>query len=254
MPALRGCAALLTAALLASCSDGAEPGAERTPAGPAAGESSTTVAASPPATPPGPSPKRSRPSKSDHLTPSVTESGPLPRSTFPEPRTLGARWSYAVDPGDAGEGSRGSGTPALERDPAQVTLASVPTGCPHAHRLPRPGHAVEVDYTRARTKVIAIRARFSGPGKASEFFDRRAATISGCRGRSGGQGIGTLVDVVHRPSRGVLLSDRTPRSDPWTELAVLDGAAVVLLAAPGRVDEPPLNQGDVGSLVEAFRR
>lgn len=188
------------------------------------------------------------------LTTPAPKSGPLSRSTFPHPRTLGARWSYAVDPGDAEEGYLGNGTPALERNPAEVTLASVPMGCPRPHRLPRPAHALEVDYTRAHAKVIAIRVRFAGRQEAGQFFDQRAATLTGCRGRTGGPAIGTLVDVVSRPAEGVLLSDRTPRSDPWTELAVLDGPAVVLLAAAGRVDEPPLTEGDVGGLVEAFRR
>lgn len=252
MPALRGCTALLTAVLLVSCSDADEPDAGRTPVEPTVTDSTTTSAASS-ATPRSPSSKPSRAPKPGDLATPATKSGPLSRSTFPHPRSLGARWSYAVDPGNAEEGYLGNGTPALERDPAEVTLSSVPMGCPRPHRLPRPSHALEVDYTRAHTKVIAIRARFSGPGEASEFFDRRAATITGCRGRSGGQAIGTLVDTVSRPSQGVLLSDRTPRSDPWTELAVLDGPAVVLLAAQGRVDEPPLNEGDVGSLVAAFR-
>jgi hypothetical protein len=187
------------------------------------------------------------------MTTPATRSGPLSQSTFPRPRSLGARWSYAVDPGDAEEGYLGNGTPSLERDPSEVALASVPMGCPRPHRLPAPGHALEVDYTRAHTKVIAIRARFAGPGEASRFFDRRAATIAHCQGHSGGSAIGTLVETVSRPSPGVLLSDRTPRSDPWTELAVLDGPAVVLLAAPGRVEEPPLTAGDVGPLVKAFR-
>lgn len=36
-----------------------------------------------------------------------------------------------------------------------------------------------------------------------------------------------------RPAPDALTSSRTPGSDPWQELAVLDGASVVLLAAQG---------------------
>jgi hypothetical protein len=253
--ALRGGTALLSAAILVSCSGADAPSAEGTPTtSPATGTAGTTAASAPESAKAKPSKKRSRNPEPGDLTTPASRSGPLSRSAFPHPRSLGARWSYAVDPGNAEEGYLGNGTPALERNPAEITLASVPMGCPRPHRLPRPAHALEVDYTRAQAKVIAIRARFADRSEAGEFFDRRAATISACRGRSGGRAIGTLVDSVSRPSQGVLLSDRTPRSDPWTELAVLDGPAVVLLAAPGRVEEPPLNQGDVGALVEAFRR
>jgi hypothetical protein len=254
-PALRAGTALLGALLVASCTSATEPRAELAPGTPTAtgsptagpGAASRTVSESPRA-------KRSSPPVPGDLATPATRSGPLSQSTFPRPRSLGAHWSYAVDPGDAEEGYLGNGTPSLERNPAEVALASVPMGCPRPQRLPAPGHALEVDYTRARMKVIAIRARFAGPGEARRFFDRRAATIANCQGRSGGAAIGTLVDSVSRPSPGVLLSDRTPRSDPWTELAVLDGPAVVLLAAPGRVEEPPITAGDVGALVEAFRR
>jgi hypothetical protein len=254
-PALRAGTALLGALLVASCTSATDPRAGLAPGEPSATSSAATgsAAVASGTVTQSAHAKRSRPPKPGDLATPATRSGPLSQSTFPRPRSLGARWSYAVDPGDAEEGYLGNGTPSLERNPAEVALASVPMGCPRPHRLPAPGHALEVDYTRAHTKVIAIRARFAGPGEASRFFDRRAATIARCQGRSGGSAIGTLVESVSRPSPGVLLSDRTPRSDPWTELAVLDGPAVVLLAAPGRVEEPPLTPDDIGSLVEAFR-
>ncbi|MGN6576893.1 MAG: hypothetical protein ACTHKG_14530, partial [Nocardioides sp.] len=213
--ALRVGTALLSAVLLPSCSGPTAPSAEPSPT--ASTAIAPTTAASPStSTEASPAKKRSRAPEPGDLATPATRSGPLSRSTFPHPRSLGARWAYAVDPGDAEEGYLGNGTPALERDPAEVTLASVPMGCPRPHRLPRPAHALEVDYTRSHTKVIAIRARFDGAGEAGRFFDQRANTISACRGRSGGPAIGTLVDSVSRPSDGVLLSDRTPRSDPWT--------------------------------------
>lgn len=184
----------------------------------------------------------------------AASSGPLSRTSFPRPRALGERWAYAVDPGDVEEGYLGNGTPTLERDPAEVTLASVPMGCPRPHRLPRPEHALEVDYTFGDVKVIAIRASFADRITAADFFDHRAADIEACIDRSGGRAVGTLVETFHRPAEGVLLSDRTPRSNPWTELAILDGGDVVLVAAHSRAAEPPLAPERLGALVEEFRR
>ncbi|MEO5710838.1 MAG: hypothetical protein ABIQ59_13570 [Nocardioidaceae bacterium] len=47
------------------------------------------------------------------------------------------------------------------------------------------------------------------------------------------------------------MSDRTPKSDPWSELAVLDRDTVVLLAVQGR---DALSPDQSRRLVEAFRR
>jgi hypothetical protein len=51
----------------------------------------------------------------------------------------------------------------------------------------------------------------------------------------------------------VLVNGRTQRSDPWTELAVLDGDAVVLVAARSRIDDPPIDPGSARSLARSFR-
>ena len=55
---------------------------------------------------------------------------------------------------------------------------------------------------------------------------------------------------IGRPAAGALVSDRTPRSDPWRELAVLDGDTVVLLAVQGRA---PLTDPQTRRLVRLFR-
>jgi hypothetical protein len=184
----------------------------------------------------------------------ATRAGSLSRRAFPRPRELGARWSYAVDPGDAEEGYLGNGTPALERDPREIVQLAVPFGCPRPNPMPRPAHALEVDYTAGDVKVIAIRGEFPDAAAAEEFFTGRAGNLDRCRGRSGGQAIGTFVSQVERPGAGVLLSDRTPGSDPWTELAVLDGDQVVLVAARTTIDRLPMTRAGVRRLATLFRR
>lgn len=196
---------------------------------------------------------KSRAPRPGEMRTPARSSGPLDRESFPRPRELGPQWSYSVDPGDAEEGYLGNGTPALERDPAEVALASVPMGCPRPHAVPTPSHALEVDYDYRRTKVIALRASFDDAEVAARFFSNRAENIAGCVDRGGGRGLGTLVSVLHRGGPGVVLSDRTPRSDPWTELALLDGNAVVLVAAHARADEPPVTTQTIDRLAEAFR-
>lgn len=53
---------------------------------------------------------------------------------------------------------------------------------------------------------------------------------------------------------GVLLSDRTPQSDPWTELAVLDDDQVVLVAARTGLGRPPMTPSGARRLAALFRR
>lgn len=213
--------------------------------------STTSTAAalsSPPATPP------SEAASPTGLTTPATRAGSLSRRSFPRPDELGPGWSYAVDPGDAEEGYLGNGTPALERDPREIVQLAVPFGCSRPSPMPQPAHALEVDYDAGGVKVIAIRGEFAGTAEAKTFFTGRAGNLDRCRGRSGGQAIGTLVARVDRPGAGVLLSDRTPGSDPWTELAVLDGDQVVLVAARTTAGRPPMTRAGVRRLVSLFRR
>lgn len=191
---------------------------------------------------------------SSGLATPATTAGSLSRRSFPRPHQLGARWSYAVDPGDAEEGYLGNGTPAIERDPREIVQLAVPFGCSRPSPMPQPAHALEVDYSAGGVKVIAIRGEFADAATAEEFFTGRAGNLDRCRGRSGGQAIGTLVARIDRAGAGVLLSDRTPDSDPWTELAVLDGDQVVLVAARTTIDRPPMTRAGVRRLVSLFRR
>ena len=180
----------------------------------------------------------------------ATSSGPLSRRSFPTPRQLGAGWRYAVDPGSAEEGYAGNGTPALARNPQEVVQTAVPLGCARGSAMPTPTHALELDYTLRGATVVAVRGRFTGPAQARTFFAARSANLAACAGRSGSAAIGPLVADLRRPGRDAVASDRTPRSDPWRELAVLDGDTVALLAVQGR---DPLPAGQTRRLVRLFR-
>ena len=180
----------------------------------------------------------------------ATSSGPLSRRSFPTPRQLGAGWRYAVDPGSAEEGYAGNGTPALARNPQEVVQTAVPLGCARDRAMPTPTHALEVDYTLRGATVVAVRSRFTGPTQARTFFAARSANLAACAGRVGSAAIGPLGSDLRRPGRNAVASDRTPRSDPWLELAVLDGDTVALLAVQGR---DPLPAGQTRRLVGLFR-
>jgi hypothetical protein len=233
--------AVLSLAVLAltACS-GADPVAEPSPA-----------SGTPPSGSTSPAPE---PEKPVGLETPATSAGSLTRRSFPRPHTLGTGWRYAVDPGDAEEGYLGNGTPALERDPREIVQLAVPFGCARRSPMPGPTHALEVDYTARGVKVIAIRGEFGDTASAEAFFTGRAANLDRCRGRSGGLAIGTIVARTDRLGDGVLLSDRTPGSDPWAELAVLDGDQVVLVAAQTTLDRPPMTRAGARRLVPLFRR
>jgi hypothetical protein len=139
-----------------------------------------------------------------------------------------------VDPGDAEEGYAGNGTPTLARSPREVVQTAVPLGCARPTRMPTPTHALEADYTLHGATVVAVRSRFAGRAEAARFFAARSANLRACAGVVASAAIGPLVGAITEPATGALASDRTPRSDPWRELAVLDGDTVVLLAVQGR--------------------
>ena len=180
----------------------------------------------------------------------ATTSGPLSRASFPTPRQLGPGWRYAVDPGDAEEGYAGNGTPTLARSPQEVVQTAVPLGCPRGTPMPAPQHALEADYALHGATAIAVRGRFAGHAQAARFYAGRAANLRACLGRSGSTAIGPLVGSLTEPAQNALASDRTPRSDPWRELAVLDGDTVVLLAVQGR---NPLDPATTRRLVRLLR-
>ena len=179
----------------------------------------------------------------------ATSSGPLSKRSFPTPKQLGAGWSYAVDPGDAEEGYAGNGTPSLARSPQEIVQTAVPFGCTRLAPMPAPAHALEVDYKLHGAKVIAVRGSFASSARATTFFTGRARNLQACEGRSGGAAIGTLVAHLTHPARDAIASDRTPKSDPWREVAVLDGDAVGLVAVQGH---NPLTAAETRRLVRLF--
>ncbi len=180
----------------------------------------------------------------------AASSGPLTRRSFPTPARLGAGWRYAVDPGDAEEGYAGNGTPALARRPAEIVATAVPLGCERRIPMPSPRHALEVDYTLRGASVIAVQVAFADAAAAESFFAGRASNLRACAGRVGSPAIGRLVARLTTPAPGALLSDRTPDSDPWREVAVLAGDRVALLAAQGT---RPLTGAQTRHLVSLFR-
>jgi hypothetical protein len=214
----------VAAVLLASgCSSGTES------PGPPAGEADT-----------GPGPMRSDAVPSDAVpsTPATT-SGPLSLEVFPSPQLLGRGWTYRVDPGDAEGGYVGNGTPGLERNPDELATLAVPLGCERP-RLPRADHAFEVDYAFRHTPVVAVRLAFADPETAERFYADRLRALRGCLGTNGGAAVGPLVSTVRTLSGTTVLSDRTPRSDPWVEAGLVQGRHVLLMAARGRVGAAPL--------------
>jgi len=237
-----GTAAAASLLVLSACS-GPEPAARPRPAEPTASTRSApaaTVTASPTGAP-----------SAGSLDEPATTSGPLSRRSFPTPRRLGAGWRYAVDPGSAEEGYAGNGTPALARRPQEIVQTAVPFGCDRPVALPAPTHALEVDYTFRGARAVAVRGKFGDAATARTFFAGRSRDLRGCAGRSGSPAIGPLVASVTAPATDALASSRTPRSDPWREVAVLDRDTVVLLAVQGA---DPLTTVQTRRLVTAFRR
>ena len=219
--------------IAAGCSAEA-PRPSATPARPAtAAATPSPRSSSAAASTPGPgSPAATAPTPGSTVRP-ATSSGPLTGSSFPDPRRLGPGWRYAVDPGDAEEGYAGNGTPTQARNPQEILQTAVPFGCARPTAMPAPAHALEVDYTLDGRKVIAVRSAFRGTRAAEGFFTGRAENLRACAGRAGSAAIGPLVTAVRSRANHALSSRRTPRSDPWQELSVLDGDSVVLVAAQG---------------------
>jgi hypothetical protein len=242
--------AALAVLSLSGCS-GSTPSAAPapSPSSPAGALPSPATASTPPATT-HPSAASGVPSPGSMARPATT-SGPLSQRSFPTPRRLGPGWRYAVDPGDAEEGYAGNGTPALARNPTEIVQTAVPLGCARPAVMPAPAHALEVDYTHGAAKAIAVRGTFADRREAAAFFAARTSNLRGCQGRSGSQAIGPLVGRVSVPLPGTVVSDRTPDSDPWREVAVLDRDSVVLLAVQGA---HPLTDPQTRRLVAALRR
>jgi hypothetical protein len=160
-------------------------------------------------------------------------SGDLALTSFPTPKQLGPGWTYAVDPGSAEEGYSGNGTPAMARRTDEIAQTALPFGCPTRPRLPLARHALEVGYSDDSRAVVTVRLRFTDPSDAKAFFDGRADGLRQCSGVAPSPAIGPLVTGLLAPRAGVLVSARTPDSDPWQELALVADVDVVLVARQG---------------------
>jgi hypothetical protein len=236
-------AAVTTIAAATGCA-GEPPAPSARPSAPATSASSSAPSSA--------TPEPSDSPETDAMERPAKRSGQLSRRDFPRPRELGAGWSYVVDPGSTEEGYAGNGTPALARDPGEIVQTAVPFGCARRARMPRPKHALEVDYAAGDTKVIAVRSQFADRANARAFFAGRKANLAACVDVDGGA-VGPYVSGLKRYGAGVLVNGRTQQSDPWTELAVLDGDCVVLVAAQSRLDDQPLAPDDLPTLARRFR-
>lgn len=183
-----------------------------------------------------PTPSRPPPSNPAKTTTPASTAGSLSIRSFPRPAELGGGWSYAVDPGDIEEGYAGNGTPAIAREAGEVLRTVLPFGCPRGPRFAAPRHVLEVDYRSPYGKVVALRLRFADDNTASAFFAARTAGLRSCLGRSPSPAIGPLVRHLTVLDDRTLRSDRTPASDPWTELAGTGGDLVTLVAIQGPTD------------------
>src|SRR5436190_1741890 len=123
----------------------------------------------------------------------------------PGGRTGNRRKHFAADSqrrSRAQSGDRGTDA-GVEGDPPQRLRLAVP------HRLPHP------TATRRGLEVLS-RSR------------RRRGGLRGQRHPDPGP-----VARITSPAANVVASDRTPASDPWQEIAVLDGSTVAMVAVQG---------------------
>jgi hypothetical protein len=152
--------------------------------------------------------------------------GDLGVEDLPRPRDLGPGWMYRVDLGNPEDGYRGSGEPAIARDPASVLAAITPLGCRPA-RLPMPERALEVTYARGQQPAVALILRFANDSSAANFFAGHSGVIRDCTDSR-------RVDVtVHREAGAIFVSSRTEQlgeTPSWTEGARLSGDEVMLVA------------------------
>ena len=100
-----------------------------------------------------------------------------------------------------------------------------------------PLRATSVAYEVAGDWVDATRVRFGARAQATRYLAARRAALGACVDRGTGSAVGPLVTRVVDLGGGALLSDRTPESDAYSDLAVLDGDTVVLVSR--RSDDPP---------------
>lgn len=214
--------------------------------------SDTSTDGAPDGTPGGPSTAAPRPRRTEPppwvTRPSITRS-PAPGATgdtagagrraFPRPADLGPAWTYRS--GFAEEPYADPDAPAVLRDPGEAVRGAVPRGCrPPADARPadlEPVRASLVTYEAAGDWVDALRVQFASPADAARFAASRRSALRTCVGRGSVTAVGPLVTRVVDLDADTLLSDRTPESDAYSEVSVLDRDTVVLVTR--RTDDPP---------------
>ncbi len=162
---------------------------------------------------------------------------------FPRPADLGPGWTYR---GSFGEPGYVDGPAPVRRlDPRDAVRETVPRGCPVPVTGPTRAsgrgssalQAVSVAYAVSGDWVDATRITFAAPRAATGLArDRRRALVS-CRGSDGGSSLGPLVTRVQALGAGATLSDRTPRSDAYADVALVDGRSLVVVTR--RTEEQP---------------
>ena len=147
----------------------------------------------------------------------------------------------ALRSGFAEEPYADPGAPTLLRDPGDAVRGAVPRGCrsPATGRPSdlEPVRASVVAYEAAGDWVDALRVQFDSPSDAARFAAFRRSALRACVGRGSGTAVGPLVTRVVDLDAGTLLSDRTPESDAYSDVSVLDRDTVVLVSR--RTDDPP---------------
>ena len=207
--------ALVLVAVLAGCSNKAQPVADQTPS--ATPSATPTDAAEPPDTP------------EPATAPPPPTSGPLSARNLPAPAELGTGWKVYDDPGGAEKGFRGNGTWTRRRDAHQAAYEALPIGCAGGAAgtsLPIPQYALQGTYrNQAGGPAQLLVLRFADEAKAAAYFDGDQARLRACS-KPGG----TLTVTSLWSSDGASAWVRRYTDASYTEVSVRSAASVALLA------------------------
>jgi hypothetical protein len=208
-------AALVLVAVLAGCSDKAEPVAVQTPS--VTPSATPTDAAEPPDSP------------EPATAPPPPTSGPLSARNLPAPAELGKGWKVYDDPGGAEKGFRGNGTWTRRRDAHQAAYEALPIGCaggaPGAG-LPIPQYALQGTYRNpAGGPAQLLVLRFADETKAAAYFAGYEARLRACA-----EAGGSLTVTPLWSSDGSSAWIRRYTDASFTEVSVRSAASVALLA------------------------
>ena len=207
--------ALVFVAVLAGCSDKAQPVADQTPS--ATPSATPTDAAEPPDTP--------EPANA----PPPPTSGPLSARNLPAPAELGEGWKVYDDPGGAEKGFLGNGTWTRKRDAHQAAYEALPIGCAGGATgasLPIPQYALQGTYhNQAGGPAQLLVLRFADETKAAAYFDGYRARLQACAKPGGSL---TVTSLWSSDSASAWVRRYTDAS--YTEVSVRSAASVALLA------------------------